>query len=142
MPEDRYKFTFDTAINHLDEIRKLFKEVTGSDYTLKIAKRGDFDPRNEINAFTLPKVENSATEENKTPASEKNRDLENVGDKFNQFFEKFSDIITDGDRQALVSGEDIIRGEQSVFSDEDNEDDKEEFLEESELSNDEEEDSL
>lgn len=142
VPEDRYKFTFDTAINHLDEIRKLFKEVTGSDYTLKIAKRGDFDPRNEINAFTLPKVENSATDKNKTPVSEQNRDLENVGDKFNQFFEKFSDIITDGDRQALVSGEDIIRGEQSVFSDEDNEDDKEEFLEESELSNDEEEDSL
>lgn len=133
VPEERYGFTQRAAIGHIDEIRKLFREVTGSDYNIKIAKRGEFDPKNIINAFSLPKVEGESEPKSELLINHQTENNDDGGDKFNKFFEKFSDIITDGDRQSLVSGEGITAGEQSVISEED---EKEEFLEDNELSDD------
>ena len=56
-------------------------------------------------------------------------------DKFNEFFDQFSSIITDGDRQALLSDEPLDAGEQSAIEDDD---EREEFLDESEIQSDEE----
>lgn len=133
VPEERYGFTQRAAMGHIDEIRKLFREVTGSDYNIKIAKRGEFDPKNIINAFSLPKVEGESEPKSELLINHQTENNDDGGDKFNKFFEKFSDIITDGDRQSLVSGEGITAGEQSVISEED---EKEEFLEDNELSDD------
>ena len=135
VPEDRNQFTERTAINNIDEIRKLFKQVTNTDYTLKIAMRNEFDPRNILNAFSLPKAEvksNIVVPEDNVEESEP----QDKKDKLDEFFEQYESIITDGDKQALLSGESITRGEQSTFDDED---ESEEFLDASELPSDDEE---
>ena len=135
VPEDRNQFTERTAINNIDEIRKLFKQVTNTDYTLKIAMRNEFDPRNILNAFSLPKAEvksNIVVPEDNVEESEP----QEKKDKLDEFFEQYESIITDGDKQALLSGESITRGEQSTFDDED---ESEEFLDASELPSDDEE---
>lgn len=135
VPEDRNQFTERTAINNIDEIRKLFKQVTNTDYTLKIAMRNEFDPRNILNAFSLPKAEvksNIVVPEDNVEESEP----QEKKDKLDEFFEQYESIITDGDKQALLSGESITRGEQSTFDDDD---ESEEFLDASELPSDDEE---
>ena len=135
VPEDRNQFTERTAINNIDEIRKLFKQVTNTDYTLKIAMRNEFDPRNILNAFSLPKAEVKSelvVQEDNIKESEP----QDKKDKLDEFFEQYESIITDGDKQALLSGESITRGEQSTFDDED---ESEEFLDASELPSDDEE---
>ena len=135
VPEDRNQFTERTAINNIDEIRKLFKQVTNTDYTLKIAMRNEFDPRNILNAFSLPKAEvksNIVVPEDNVEESEP----QDKKDKLDEFFEQYESIITDGDKQALLSGESITRGEQSTFDDDD---ESEEFLDASELPSDDEE---
>lgn len=135
VPEDRNQFTERTAINNIDEIRKLFKQVTNTDYTLKIAMRNEFDPRNILNAFSLPKAE--AKSELVVPEDNvKESEPQDKKDKLDEFFEQYESIITDGDKQALLSGESITRGEQSTFDDED---ESEEFLDASELPSDDEE---
>ena len=135
VPEDRNQFTERTAINNIDEIRKLFKQVTNTDYTLKIAMRNEFDPRNILNAFSLPKAE--VKSELVVPEDNiKESEPQDKKDKLDEFFEQYESIITDGDKQALLSGESITRGEQSTFDDED---ESEEFLDASELPSDDEE---
>lgn len=135
VPEDRNQFTERTAINNIDEIRKLFKQVTNTDYTLKIAMRNEFDPRNILNAFSLPKRE-AKPEPLKAEDNVKESEHQDKKDKLDEFFEQYESIITDGDKQALLSGEDIARGEQSTFDDDD---ESEEFLDASELPSDDEE---
>ena len=116
------------SIANIDNIRKLFSEVTGTDYTIKIVKRGEFDPRLILNPFTLPKTESSQTEATQTQETEI-QNIENKGtDKFDNFFDKYSEIITDGDRQSAFSEVPAEVGEQSVIDD-----DREEFLDESEI---------
>ena len=142
VPEERYAFTQRAAMGHIDEIRTLFKEITGTDYTIKIAKRGEFDPRHIINAFGLVKTQTKNDEHIKVAENhdEKNShdDVQSdEKDKFNSFFDRFSDIITDGDRQPFAENGNGNRGEQSVISDEEYE--REEFLEENELAEDEDE---
>lgn len=135
VPEDRNQFTERTAINNIDEIRKLFKQVTNTDYTLKIAMRNEFDPKNILNAFSLPKTEvksDIVVPEDNVKESEP----QDKKDKLDEFFEQYESIITDGDKQALLSGESITRGEQSTFDDDD---ESEEFLDASELPSDDEE---
>lgn len=135
VPEDRNQFTERTAINNIDEIRKLFKQVTNTDYTLKIAMRNEFDPKNILNAFSLPKAEvksDIVVPEDNVKESEP----QDKKDKLDEFFEQYESIITDGDKQALLSGESITRGEQSTFDDDD---ESEEFLDASELPSDDEE---
>ena len=128
VPEDRYNFTERMSIANIDNIRKLFSEVTGTDYTIKIVKRGEFDPRLILNPFTLPKTESSQTEATQTQETEI-QNIENKGtDKFDNFFDKYSEIITDGDRQSAFSEVPAEVGEQSVIDD-----DREEFLDESEI---------
>ena len=128
VPEDRYNFTERMSIANIDNIRKLFSEVTGTDYTIKIVKRGEFDPRLILNPFTLPKAESSQTETTQTQETEI-RNIENKGtDKLDNFFDKYSEIITDGDRQSAFSEVPAEVGEQSVIDD-----DREEFLDESEM---------
>ena len=135
VPEDRNQFTERTAINNIDEIRKLFKQVTNTDYTLKIAMRNEFDPKNILNAFSLPKAE--AKSELVVPEDNvKESEPQDKKDKLDEFFEQYESIITDGDKQALLSGESITRGEQSTFDDDD---ESEEFLDASELPSDDEE---
>ena len=135
VPEDRNQFTERTAINNIDEIRKLFKQVTNTDYTLKIAMRNEFDPRNILNAFSLPKAE--VKSELVVPEDNiKESEPQDKKDKLDEFFEQYESIITDGDKQALLSGESITRGEQSTFDDDD---ESEEFLDASELPSDDEE---
>ncbi len=132
VPEDRNGFTERAATNNIEEIRKLFKEVTNTNYTIKVAKRKEFDPRNILNAFSLPKSENKTEAEpvSKTlPTAEESEPMAER-DKFDEFFDRFSGIITDGDKQTQVSQEPLEAGEQSVISDDD---EYEEFLEENEL---------
>ncbi len=130
VPEERDSFTLGSALNHIDEIRRLFKEVSATDYTIKIANRGEFDQRNILNPFSLPKTNKKPDAENEN-VSEKSDTVSEASephDKFNEFFNQFSSIITDGDRQELILKEPLDAGEQSVI-----EDDREEFLDESEL---------
>ncbi|MEE0410430.1 MAG: hypothetical protein UD759_06560, partial [Clostridia bacterium] len=135
VPEDKGAFTLSSAQNHIDDIRKVFREVTGTQYTVKIVKRDEIDPRNIINPFSLPKTE-AVTEEPKETVSEQVPEVEQEKtDKFNEFFDQFSSIITDGDRQALLSDEPLDAGEQSAIEDDD---EREEFLDESEIQSDEE----
>ena len=135
VPEDRNGFTQRAAIGNIEGIRKLFKDVTNTDYTIKIAKRDEIDSRNILNAFSLPKsdtpYENQETQESKKPEQASDNT-----DKLGEFFDQFSSIITDGDRQALLSDVPMNAGEQSVITDED---EPEEFLEEGEIPTDDEE---
>lgn len=135
VPEDRNEFTERAAINNIDTIRGLFKTVTGTDYTLKIAKRSDFDPRNILNAFDLPRCDDTTEipERKEEPQVIQPTD---TADKFSEFFNQFSNIITDGDRQSLVSKEPQPTGEQSSIEDEE---EHEEFLEDGEMPSDDEE---
>ncbi|MBQ3124391.1 MAG: DNA polymerase III subunit gamma/tau [Clostridia bacterium] len=136
VPENRGSFTFSSALNHIEDIRKVFREVTGTNYTIKIVKRDEFDPRNIINPFGLPKTE-VATKEVQEPVVEAEPEQKTEEtDKFGQFFEQFSSIITDGDRQSLLSGKPDDVGEQTEIEDDD---EREEFLEESEIPSDDEE---
>lgn len=135
VPEDKYNFTQRTTISHIDELRALFKSVTGTQYTLKVVKRSEFDPKYIINPFHLKKTEDEA-EVREAESINVQSVSEPDNDMLDNFMKKFSNIITDGDRQPLTK-EDVKIGEQSVIDDED--DEKEEFLEESELAHDDEE---
>lgn len=128
IPEDRYKFTQPRAASSIDEIRKLFSKVTGTNYTVKIAKRGEVDPKNILNAFSLPRSGKEIARQD-TPAAEPAPEEGN--DKLGEFFDRFSNIITDSDKADILNTEDIKFGEQREITDEDIE--REEFLEESEL---------
>ncbi len=63
------------------------------------------------------------------------KEEQNDGDKLGEFFDTFSSIITDGDRASLLSDVPPDKGEQSTFDD----DEPEEFLDASEMMQDEEE---
>lgn len=121
-------FMYNLISNTIDETREAFRTYAGKQFNLKIAVDEEFDPNLKINPFTLPKSdsESKEVEVTETP-NEKGTSLEN-------FFDKYSEIITDGDRVDILNTDDIDRGEQSSLDD-----DHEEFLEESELPADEEE---
>ena len=130
VPEDRYGFTQRQCVLHIDEIRELFSKVTGTDYTIKIAKRGEFDEKNILNPFGLPKTDKAPkTEAVKETAIAVSESAE--GDMLGEFFDKYSNIITDTDKAEILNVDDIKIGEQSSLSDDD--DEREEFLEEAEL---------
>ena len=133
VPEDRKGFTQRTAMSNIDSIRSLFKKVTNSDYTIKIIRRNEFDPRNVLNPFTLPKAEK---QEQKEETVSQNEAAVQKEDKLDTFFEQFESIITDGDKFALLNDTPTDPGEQSSFDD----DEREEFLDEKEIMTDDEED--
>ena len=133
VPEDRKGFTQRTAMSNIDSIRSLFKKVTNSDYTIKIIRRNEFDPRNVLNPFTLPKAEKQEQKEETVSQNEAEVQKE---DKLGTFFEQFESIITDGDKFALLNDTPTDAGEQSSFDD----DEREEFLDEKEIMTDDEED--
>ena len=98
VPDDRYNFTQRTTVNHLSEIREAFQSVTGTDYTIKVARRSDFDDSLILNPFELPKRKGESAESE----SEQNRETvpeekDDNDDPFDKFIEKFSDIIIDAD---------------------------------------------
>ncbi len=137
VPDDRYGFTQKTTVNHLDEIREAFQNVTGTDYTIKVARRSDFDDNLIINPFELPKKNGNAEDE--VPAAEPAREESSDTDKsnedpFDKFIQKFSDIIIDADKNISFDFDrETELGEQSSLSLDDDDDAPEEFLEESEL---------
>lgn len=142
VPEDRYRFTHTLAVDHIEEIRKMFSEVTGTNYGIKIAKRGEFDEKNIINPFSLPKTKSAATTDEKAdetvaePIAEQQSGGESdktsaSGNKFDEFFERFSNIIVDADKNMFADTENIKGGEQSTIDDVN---EREEFLDENELS--------
>lgn len=136
VPDERYAFTQKTAVNHLNEIREAFRKVTGSEYTIKIARRSDLDDSCILNPYNLPRTSSEAPIEQK---EEKETEQQQDGDLFNKFIEKFSGIITDADRVMDDLGEPPERGTQSSFEDESDDDEyeSEEFLEQNELPSDE-----
>lgn len=124
VPESRYGFTQRVSVAHIDSIRELFKRTTGTDYTIKIARREDIDERNIISPFDLPK---RRCGEVKAEAAAIPAESGAQTDKLGEFITRFSDIITDGDRFIFDEAD---SGEQTEMDD--GEYDKEEFLEESE----------
>ncbi len=134
VPDNRYSFTQKTAVNHIDEINRVFHEVTGTDYVIKIAKQSELDESLILNPFDLPRVEKSAVaEEEKVP--EKDEEVAEVyeEDKFTKFVERFADIIIDADKEFPKDTE-IKSGEQTAIQmDQEEDDDSEEFLDESEI---------
>lgn len=133
MPENRGAFAERIAVAHLDEIRELFKKTTGTDYTIKIAMRDEFDEKRILNAFDLPRRGEPGS--GAEPGKEKPVEDEANTDKLDEFIKKFADIITDADK--MLSGNDNTRGEQTTMDELEN--DKEEFLEEREIMSDEDE---
>ena len=134
IPEDRRDFAERMAVAHLDEIRELFRRTTGTDYTIKIAMRDEFDEKRILNAFDLP--HRGAAMADAEPEQAKPVEDDGNTDKLDEFIKKFADIITDADK--MLSGTDeLSRGEQTTMDDLEN--DKEEFLEESEIRSDEDE---
>ncbi len=123
-------FMYNLINNTIDETREAFRSYAGKQFNLKIAIDEEFDPSLKINPFTLPRV-GEANEET-TPEVK----AEDTGTSLEGFFDKYSEIITDGDRVDILNTDDVKGGEQSSLDDED---DREEFLEESELPQDEEE---
>ncbi len=137
VPEE-YSFTQRRLKEHIQELRDLFRRVTGTNYSIKVAGRADFDDNHILNPYELPKNENAPAQPVSTVVS---ADEENANDheKFDEFIEKFSSIITDADR--LSFSDNVEAGKQSSFDDDGDEDDeREEFLEESELPSDDEDD--
>lgn len=141
VPDDRYDFTQVTVVNHLDRIRAAFQEVTGTDYTIKIARRSDFDDRQLINPFELPKragtgdmADDTAPVRETPAASAPSDEKSETKDPFDRFLERFSDIIVDADK---LPREEFDReaeaGVQTELSMDDDEEEPEEFLEEDEL---------
>ena len=123
VPEDRYLFTQRMSVAHIESIRELFRKTTGTDYTIKIARREDMDERNILNPFDLPK----SADGGKAPKAETvpARQGEPEENKLDEFITKFSDIITDGD-QFIPNVTEADSGEQTEMDD--GEYDKEEFL--------------
>ena len=140
VPDDRYDFTQVTVVNHLDRIRAAFQEVTGTDYTIKIARRSDFDDRQLINPFELPKrAEAAETADDAAPVQETAADsalsaeTAEAKDPFDRFLERFSDIIVDADK---LPSEEFDREAEAGVQTElsmDDEEEPEEFLDEDEL---------
>lgn len=139
VPDGRGQFTLRMAQSHIEEIRKIFRRVTGSNCAIKVVGRSDLDESNILNPFDLPhtagEAQNDGVEEPQAPAVEEVPD-KNEADKFDEFIKKFSDIITDGDR--FTGADSFVAGEQSSIDDEDDEDEPEEFLEGKEIAPDEE----
>ena len=132
VPEGRLGFTQRMSVSHIDKIREIFHKTTGTDYNIKIARRSDLDESCILNPFELKRnAASSDSSESQSAAAQGLRDGENQ-DKLDEFIEKFSDIITDGDRLPGNFDPEKEMGEQSSFEDFD--DDHEEFLTENELS--------
>ncbi len=123
-------FAIRSTTEHIDEVRELFRSVSGNQYNLKVAIDEEFDPNLKLNPFTLPRT--GEGKEDVTPQVT----VQDTATSLEGFFDKYSEIITDGDRVDILNTDDVKGGEQSSLDDED---DREEFLEESELPNDEEE---
>ena len=132
---DEYSFTRRMLANHIDELRDLFRRVTGTGYTIKVVSRSDLDERHILNPYELPKKEGE-TEQTMVAAVPVQKEVSNEHEKFDEFIEKFSSIITDADKMNFNS--EVTAGEQSSFTDDGADDDREEFLEENELSSDDE----
>lgn len=131
-------FTQRLSIEHIDEIRELFKDVTGTDYNIKIVKREDIDDAYILNPFDLPDI-GEPEEDVAEPTSQKAAEptlREKQSDGFDEFIKKFSDIIIDADHTFDNFDSSAEQGEQTSFDD----DDREEFLEANELPSDDEDD--
>ena len=130
VPEDRGTFTLNSALSHIEEIRRVFRDVSATDYTIKIANRGEVEQKNILNAFTLPKTESKPVEAQPDETVPEPVEAVDVPrDNLDEFCDKFSSIIIDGDKQSFLEGEVLDKGEQSTFDDEE----REEFLDESEI---------
>lgn len=135
VPDDKIAFTEKILMSKLDTIREEFKKVTGSKYTIKIARRSDFDSRYIINPFELPhSPDHVESDDDIAKDTEQQPDI--AEDKFSDFLERFSEFITDGDKNFDDFDREREVGRQSALTDEE-EDDREEFLEANELSSDE-----
>lgn len=128
VPEE-YGFTRRRLSEHIDEVRELFRQVTGSKYTIKVVSRSDLDERYIISPYNLPKGESCASEP--TDSAMKTEENPDTKKRFDEFIEKFADIITDADK--ISFGENLETGVQAEFGDDDDENEREEFLEENEL---------
>ena len=118
VPEERYAFTQRMSAAHIDEIRDAFRKTTGTQYTIKIARRDDFDERNIINPFTLPKS-----------AGDGGADAKKESSGLAEFAKTYADIVKDGDR-FIPNVTEADAGEQTEMDDSD---DHEEFLSDAEL---------
>lgn len=124
-------FTFNVMRDHIGELRTLFREVTASEYTVKFAKRDEFDPRNILNAYNLPKTDGAVKNDSVVSENvEREETVQDRTDQFGEFCDKFSSIVIDGDREDFMSKAPVNSGVQSDIDDYE----REEFLEESELS--------
>lgn len=135
MPKSKKDFAQRMAVAHIDEIRELFRKTTGTDRTIKIASREEFDDDRIISAFDLPRKNNEGDEAEQQ--TENVPETEGKTDKLGEFIKRFSDIITDKDRMISADDTELSSGEQTTLDDIDA--DREEFLEDSELSSDEDE---
>ena len=134
VPDNRYSFTQKTAVNHIDEINRVFHEVTGTNYVIKIAKKSELDESLILNPFDLPRVEKSVVAEKQEVPEQTEEPVEVYEeDKFTKFVERFADIIIDADKEFPKDTE-INSGEQTVIKmDQEEDDDSEEFLDDSEI---------
>ena len=135
MLKSKKDFAQRMAVAHIDEIRELFRKTTGTDRTIKIASREEFDDDRIISAFDLPRKNNEGDEAEQQ--TENVPETEGKTDKLGEFIKRFSDIITDKDRMISADDTELSSGEQTTLDDIDA--DREEFLEDSELSSDEDE---
>lgn len=135
MPEGRQDFAQRMAVAHIDEIRELFRQTTGTDHTIKIASREDFDDDRILSAFDLPHRDGERDET--VPQADTVADTEQKTDKLGEFIKRFSDIITDTDRMISADDTKLAGGEQTTLDEIDT--DREEFLEQSEIPSDEDE---
>ncbi len=131
-PEERNTFTQPFIAGHIDEIREVFRQTTGMDYNIKIARRSDLDESCILNPYELPHSEGSGTAEPVKHSETKENIVDS--DRLDEFISKFSNIITDGDRVTFDAEPET--GVQTSM--EDLEDEREEFLEANELPSDEE----
>ncbi len=107
----------------IDKTREVFRKYAGRQYNLKLAIEEEFDPNLKLNPFTLPRAEEVKEETEDEGQIEETTALDG-------FLEKYSEIITDGDRVDILNTDDVKGGEQSSFDDEY---DREEFFEDGEL---------
>lgn len=138
VPDEKIVFTEKILMSNIDTVRKDFQRVTGSQYTIKIARKSELDPICIKNPFTLPQregVEEDVSAE-EDPIENIQNDYNHHEDKFSEFIERFSEIITDADRGFENYSRNREVGVQSEIID-DEDDDREEFLEANELSSDE-----
>lgn len=131
VPDGRDGFTQRISMTNIDKIRELFRSTTGTSYNIKIAKRSDLDDSRILNPFDLKRSEGGGAANQPEPVRTVDAAV-SENDKFDKFIERFSSIITDGDRLTGDFDREKAVGEQSTM-DMYEDDDREEFLADDEL---------